>query len=428
MSATATLGLRSQEVVLLNHYGDTAGTNPATPYELRDVRTRTLVVNYYEPANQERTRSIEELIIGSISLYLEHMIVAEGERVVLKKSRTAMMSDLNQIVRDALKYYQMKGTKKFPGFSLRVDAGLRQSEHTEWRKTEFYERTADAERKQRLVGLMLQKERAGLRSLAAAEVRLYVADNLMELTSTAVKTVDLIRAEALLKELESFRKNDPLEPLTFDFSTSTVTLLASEDEFLLPNEKTTASPATMPFEERVLALLEQNSQRLDLLQGQIIDMRNERLKVRDDRVESLQREVEELRGMIYRMASGMPIASAEPGSAGSVSHLPSAVDISFAKASSELDLQAQWMLNEIVDIMARTPGLVLVISGHADRTGNPETNLRLSRQRAERVRDYIARSGLSKDRLVLNFFGDNRSGGANPEDRKVSIEFISSRQ
>ena len=66
------------------------------------------------------------------------------------------------------------------------------------------------------------------------------------------------------------------------------------------------------------------------------------------------------------------------------------------------------------------------IGGHTDASGNPETNLRLSRARAESVKEYLSREhGISPERLVAQGFGDQRPKDAenprNPLNRRVQI-------
>lgn len=422
--------LRAQEVTVVNHFGDTTGVNRDDSFVLSDVRTRTMVVNYYEPATAGQTNRAEQLIIGSLGLYVDHMIVLEGDKTVLKKNRKKMMADFDQIVHDALKYYEMKGSEKFKGFSARIDARLRQTENTEWKKTEFNDRKATENQRQKLLTAMLQKERSELKAMLAAETKNYAEDHLMALSGTAVKTINQAAAEAILKEIDSFSKNDPLAPAQLDFKNARVTLLASEDAFLLPNEAPKQAPAD--FETRVLALLERNNDRLDFLQQEIFTMKLEterdKIKMQNTRADDLQKQIDDLRALITGLATGTLTENGNNTSPATghstVTGVPASVVLVFDRGSTELTVSGQLMLNEIIDILARNPGRQIVVSGHADRTGDEALNLKLSRLRAERVKSYIAKSGISKERVILNFFGDNRSVGESPEDRKVVIEFV----
>ena len=65
-----------------------------------------------------------------------------------------------------------------------------------------------------------------------------------------------------------------------------------------------------------------------------------------------------------------------------------------------------------------------LITGHSDSSGDAAANLALSRQRARAVRDHLVRSGITADRLVVNYYGDSRSSGAGPVDRRVEVELL----
>ena len=48
------------------------------------------------------------------------------------------------------------------------------------------------------------------------------------------------------------------------------------------------------------------------------------------------------------------------------------------------------------------------LTGSADRVGSKAANLRLSRRRAETVRDYLAAKGFSRARIKVKAAGENR--------------------
>jgi outer membrane protein OmpA-like peptidoglycan-associated protein len=74
--------------------------------------------------------------------------------------------------------------------------------------------------------------------------------------------------------------------------------------------------------------------------------------------------------------------------------------------------------------MAYDRSLQLLITGFADRRGNPEANLELSKRRALKVKEYLVAQGISSNRLTMNFFGDADSRYENPDDRKVEVTFM----
>ena len=100
------------------------------------------------------------------------------------------------------------------------------------------------------------------------------------------------------------------------------------------------------------------------------------------------------------------------------------MNVYFPKGSVKLDAGSALSLNEIVDILARSPQLKLIVTGYADKTGDAAKNLLLSQQRANSVKQFLVNSGLSADRFITKYYGDRDSVQEGLSDRKVVIEFV----
>jgi outer membrane protein OmpA-like peptidoglycan-associated protein len=48
----------------------------------------------------------------------------------------------------------------------------------------------------------------------------------------------------------------------------------------------------------------------------------------------------------------------------------------------------------------------------------------LSEQRAKAVRNYLLQRGIAPERLLVNYYGDSRSAGRDPRERRVEIEWL----
>lgn len=103
--------------------------------------------------------------------------------------------------------------------------------------------------------------------------------------------------------------------------------------------------------------------------------------------------------------------------------LPERFDVSFYSGSFELSLTAQLQLNEVMELMGRYPHLRVVCTGLADVVGDRTSNLDLSRKRALAVRNFLLQSGVDGERVLLNYFGEERAQAAGPADRRVEIRF-----
>lgn len=166
------------------------------------------------------------------------------------------------------------------------------------------------------------------------------------------------------------------------------------------------------------AELDRINERIDEL-----DQRKELWAVRDrlddleGRLDDIGLEVKELRESGATGSSENPLAT--------LSELTGRnITVRFAKGSVALEAEHQVLLNEVFEQLARDAEHRVLITGHSDRSGDPTTNLMLSEQRAKAVRNYLLRRGVSEDRLLVNYYGDSRSSGEDPSERRVELEWI----
>ena len=85
----------------------------------------------------------------------------------------------------------------------------------------------------------------------------------------------------------------------------------------------------------------------------------------------------------------------------------------------------QLKIDEVVAVMKEYPETRVRISGYADKeTGTAQRNLFLSRKRAETVAAAIMDAGISKDRIVTEYFGDTVNPYDVPEQNRVAVCFV----
>lgn len=85
-----------------------------------------------------------------------------------------------------------------------------------------------------------------------------------------------------------------------------------------------------------------------------------------------------------------------------------AKNIFFKAASDQLTESSIAPLDEVVSVLKEHPSLKMQIEGHTDSTGKPEMNLKLSRQRAESVKNYLTGKGIDASRLTAVGFGSSK--------------------
>ncbi len=74
-------------------------------------------------------------------------------------------------------------------------------------------------------------------------------------------------------------------------------------------------------------------------------------------------------------------------------------------------------LQLVIDVLTADATLKIEIQGHTDNTGTPATNLALSQQRADAVRDYLVKTGgLAAARLTAVGYGDTKPVAPNATD------------
>ena len=85
--------------------------------------------------------------------------------------------------------------------------------------------------------------------------------------------------------------------------------------------------------------------------------------------------------------------------------------------------EQQLLMNEVFEQLARSPQARVLITGHADSTGDPRSNLALSERRALAVREHLLRRGVAPERLFVNHYGSGRGTGEGGR-RRVEVEWL----
>ena len=92
--------------------------------------------------------------------------------------------------------------------------------------------------------------------------------------------------------------------------------------------------------------------------------------------------------------------------AGRFDILSHAGNINFRSASATLNVAGSAILNDLVDIITRCPGMRIEVGGHTDDNGSDATNQTLSERRAAAVVAYLVSKGIAADRLVAHGYGE----------------------
>jgi len=423
----------AQKTTVVHHYPkDTTGLASGRIVPSRSEEHR-IVINYYEHADNLALDQFEQLVSTYLSMYVDRCASIEKGDVKLRRSKKETMRELNGIVKGALDFYDYEKLREFRGFSKMVEQKLAGIEALDFRSIEFSAGEGDEDAEERMRTNFLVKELSDLKLLVRMEVGVYGEENLMVVNGSEEIVIDDGAREKLLQEYLNDEKWSTLEPIRVELEGDGLATIDLNDHSELNAQTTHDSD----INTRLLELLQSNNAKLDGMQKQIDDLRSEQLKLwqqsQDDKNVAMQKQIDDLREMVFalvKMNTGDAVADGSntmlppPRSEGTVANLPGSMNVYFPKGSVELDAGSVLSLNEIVDILARSPQLKLIVTGYADKTGDAAKNLVLSQQRANSVKEFLVNSGLRADRFITKYYGDRDSVQEGLSDRKVVIEFV----
>ncbi len=105
-------------------------------------------------------------------------------------------------------------------------------------------------------------------------------------------------------------------------------------------------------------------------------------------------------------------------------------NIFFEFNSAELRPESIGELKRLLQLMTENPNIKVEIAGHTDSVGSESYNLKLSRQRAEAVKQWLVEHGISPDRIKTVGYGesqpvaDNATEEGRAKNRRVTFTII----
>ena len=87
-------------------------------------------------------------------------------------------------------------------------------------------------------------------------------------------------------------------------------------------------------------------------------------------------------------------------------------------------------LDELAAVLIKKPTWKLEIAGHTDNAGDDNSNLILSKKRAEAVKNYLGSKGIDATRFIINYFGetkpiaDNSTTEGRAKNRRVEMKVV----
>ena len=91
--------------------------------------------------------------------------------------------------------------------------------------------------------------------------------------------------------------------------------------------------------------------------------------------------------------------------------------IYFQQSVAEIKPESLPQLERLRAVLSNNPGVFVRIEGHTDNQGTPASLEKLSRQRAEAIRDYLYNKGIDRFRVQAAGFGAKRPVASNESER-----------
>lgn len=104
-------------------------------------------------------------------------------------------------------------------------------------------------------------------------------------------------------------------------------------------------------------------------------------------------------------------------------------DINFDFGKSQIKSESYGYLNRLAETLIRTNANIIV-KGHTDNVGAEDTNMTLSKNRAENVAKYLIKRGVSESKLSTEYYGmskpidTNETEAGRARNRRVEFEII----
>ena len=102
----------------------------------------------------------------------------------------------------------------------------------------------------------------------------------------------------------------------------------------------------------------------------------------------------------------------------------------FEVGRSRIDPESFHELDLLVNLMNENPNMIIQLEGHTDFLGDSRANMKLSQQRVESVKDYLANRDIAKSRIKTKAFGGTQplSRDNTPEahrlNRRVEVRIL----
>ncbi len=104
--------------------------------------------------------------------------------------------------------------------------------------------------------------------------------------------------------------------------------------------------------------------------------------------------------------------------------------VSFQPGSASFAAGSDVALAQLAQLMKTWPEFRVRVAGHTDNTGRPAVNLRLSRERARAVADWLTSRGVDSQQVIAQGYGatqpiaDNSTVDGRARNRRIEVRYV----
>jgi len=106
----------------------------------------------------------------------------------------------------------------------------------------------------------------------------------------------------------------------------------------------------------------------------------------------------------------------------------------FDTAKYNINNASEATLNKLANVFVEFPDTNILVVGHTDSVGSDDSNMTLSKNRANAVTNYLIGKGLNSGRFTTNWFGetqpmhDNSTAEGRAKNRRVNVAILPNEQ
>ena len=422
--------------VLVRGYEGPAATEPALQATWRLAADSPATFSYQRLSAPTGGRALmlRPLLIAGMEQYLDQHIHFAKKGVTADASDERMLADLNAMAHAAAG--EFGASEGFAGFTEPTMDQLERVTHIDWSQATFGVDAGGDQDKYLAIYFYVRSQRQELaRQMRADLLPLAGVDVLKPaLTGDAFSTgrgVQVPTVCATVYDDQNFLCALDLgvdTALTAQDGKLTDEFLAAlavkAKDVLADDPLPPGSPGTPEWQPKIRKRDRWLKAELDIINERIdkLDQRKELWSLRD-RMDDMEGRIDDI-GLEVRDIKEGGVPEVENPLAELSDLTGHNITVRFPRNMSVLDAESRVMLNEVFEQLARAPEDRVLITGYTDRSGDPEVNLALSEQRAKTVRNYLLSRGIGAERLLLNYYGDSRSSGRDPSERRVEVEWL----